>query len=50
VIVERRPSGPPPGAIMEGIGIGVGIGLGGGFGGRGRGEPMPRGDNYRRQY
>jgi hypothetical protein len=50
VIVERGPSGPPPGAIMEGIGIGVGIGLGGGFGGRGRGEPMPRGDNYRRQY
>jgi Caspase domain len=48
VIVERDPSGPPPGAIMEGIGIGVGIGLGGGFGGRGRGEPMPRGDNYRR--
>jgi hypothetical protein len=50
VIVERGPSGPPPGAIMQGIGIGVGIGLGGGFGGRGRGEPMPRGDNYRRQY
>ncbi len=48
VIVERRPSGPPPGAIMEGIGIGVGIGLGGGFGGRGRGEPMQGGDNYRR--
>jgi hypothetical protein len=46
VIVERGPYGPPPGAIMEGIGIGVGIGLGGGFGGRG--EPMPRGDNYRR--
>jgi hypothetical protein len=50
VIVERGPSGPPPRAIMQGIGIGVGIGLGGGFGGRGRGEPMPRGDNYRRQY
>jgi hypothetical protein len=48
VIVERRPSGLPPGAIMEGIGIGVGIGLGGGFGGRGRGEPMQGGDNYRR--
>jgi hypothetical protein len=48
VIVERGPSGPPPGAIMEGIGIGIGMGLGGGFGGRGRGEPMPRGDNYRR--
>ena len=48
VIVERRPSGPPPGAIMEGIGIGVGIGLGGGFGGHGRGGPMQGGDNYRR--
>jgi hypothetical protein len=55
VIVERGPSGPPPGsippgAIMEGIGIGVGIGLGmggGGMGGRGR-EGMPRRDNYDR--
>jgi hypothetical protein len=39
-VVERRPSGPPPGsappgAAMEGVGIGIGIGLGGGFGGRG---------------
>jgi caspase domain-containing protein len=48
VVVERRPSGPPPGAIMEGIGIGIGIGLGGGFGGRDRGGGMPHGDNYRR--
>jgi hypothetical protein len=48
VVVERRPSGPPPGAIMQGIGLGIGIGLGGGFGGRGRGEPMPHRDNYQR--
>jgi hypothetical protein len=48
VVVERRPSGPPPGAIMEGIGIGFGIGLGGGFGGHGRSGPMQGGDNYRR--
>jgi len=37
VIVERAPPpdrGPPPGAVMQGIGIGVGIGLGMG-GGRG---------------
>ena len=47
VVVERRPSGPPPGAIMEGIGLGIGIGLGGGFGGRGRGDAMPHGDNWR---
>jgi hypothetical protein len=48
-IVETRPSGPPPGAVMEGIGIGVGIGLGGGFGGRGGGgEGMPHGGGNRR--
>ncbi|UPK37636.1 caspase family protein [Bradyrhizobium sp. 186] len=38
VVYERAPPpdrGPPPGAIMQGIGIGVGIGLGMGMGGRG---------------
>lgn len=42
VVYERAPPpdrGPPPEAIMQGIGIGVGIGLGMGMGGRG-------GDNY----
>jgi hypothetical protein len=48
VVVERRPSGPPPGAILDGIDIGIGLGLGGGFGGRGRGEGMQHGDSYRR--
>jgi uncharacterized caspase-like protein len=49
VIVERRPSGPPPGAVMEDVGIGIGLGLGlGGMGGRGRGEEMPHNDGYRR--
>ena len=53
-VVDRRPSGPPPGqvppgAVMEGIEIGIGIGLGGGMGGgRGRGEEMPHNDGYRR--
>lgn len=50
VIVERGPSGPPPGAVLEGVGIGIGLGLGlggGGMGGRGR-EGMPHNDNYRR--
>ena len=48
-VVERRPSGPPPGAIMEGVGIGIGLGLGlgGGMGGRGGGEDMQHG-GYRR--
>jgi hypothetical protein len=61
VVVERRPSGPPqdsgppPGAVMEGIGIGVGIGLGmgmggGGMGGGGRGggggQGMPQHEGY----
>jgi uncharacterized caspase-like protein len=42
VVVESRPSGPPPGAFMEGIGIGIGLGLGGGgMGGRRGGEEMP---------
>ncbi|MBR0846265.1 caspase family protein [Bradyrhizobium diazoefficiens] len=38
VAYERAPPpdrGPPPGAIMQGVGIGVGIGLGMGMGGRG---------------
>ncbi|MGY4622284.1 caspase family protein [Bradyrhizobium sp. USDA 4486] len=38
VVYERAPPpdrGPPPGAIMEGIGIGIGIGMGMGGGGRG---------------
>jgi uncharacterized caspase-like protein len=38
VVYERAPPpdrGPPPGAIMQGVGIGVGIGLGMGMGGRG---------------
>jgi Caspase domain len=46
-IVERRPSGPPPGAIMEGVGLGIGLGLGGGMGGRGGGEGMPHGGYQR---
>jgi hypothetical protein len=49
VIVERRPSGPPPGAVMEDVGIGIGLGFGlGGMGGRNRGEEMPHNDGYRR--
>ena len=36
-VVQREPSGPPPAAVMEGIGIGVGIGLGGMGGGGGYG-------------
>lgn len=41
------PQGPPPGAIMEGVGIGVGIGMGMGGGMRGGGmrEPGPMGGN-----
>ena len=41
------PQGPPPGAIMEGVGIGVGIGMGMGGGMRGGGmrEPGPIGGN-----
>ncbi len=37
-VVDRTPpkeQGPPPGAVMEGIGIGIGIGLGSGMGGGG---------------
>ncbi|HZR90676.1 MAG TPA: caspase family protein [Bradyrhizobium sp.] len=50
VVVQRRPApeqGPPPGAVLEGIGIGVGIGMGmgGGMGGRGGGM---EGGGYRR--
>jgi uncharacterized caspase-like protein len=52
VIVERAPPpdrGPPPGAIMEGVGIGVGIGLGMGMGGhRGGGDVYRGGGDYRR--
>jgi hypothetical protein len=38
-VVVQQPSGPPPGAVMEGVGIGLGIGMGmgGGMGGMGRG-------------
>ncbi|WP_407117918.1 caspase domain-containing protein [Bradyrhizobium sp. LMG 9283] len=46
VVYERAPPpdrGPPPEAVMQGIGIGVGIGLGMGMGGRG-------GDHYRGDY
>ena len=32
---DRGPSGPPPGAIIEGIGIGIGMGMGGGIRGGG---------------
>lgn len=52
VIVERGPPGPPPGAILEGVGIGIGLGLGGlgggGMGGRGQPMPVPRNNNYDR--
>jgi len=51
-VVDRGSSGPPPAAVMEGIGIGVGIGLGGmggggggyggGGGGYGGGGGMPQ--------
>jgi Caspase domain len=37
VVVDRGPPGPPPGAILEGIGIGAAIGLGLGGGMRGGG-------------
>jgi uncharacterized caspase-like protein len=45
------PQGPPPGAIMEGVGIGVGIGMGMGGGMRGGGmrEPGPMGNGYHPQ-
>ncbi|MCJ9735772.1 caspase family protein, partial [Bradyrhizobium sp. PRIMUS42] len=46
VVYERAPPpdrGPPPEAVMQGIGIGVGIGLGMGMGGRGGGDHY-RGD------
>ncbi|MEY9179002.1 hypothetical protein ABIG06_000708 [Bradyrhizobium sp. USDA 326] len=46
VIYERAPPpdrGPPPEAVMQGIGVGVGIGLGVGMGSRG-------GDHYRGDY
>ncbi len=49
VIVERGPSGPPAGAIMEGVEIGIGLGLGMGGGGMGgRGREMPHNNNYGR--
>jgi hypothetical protein len=52
VIVERGPSGPPAGAIMEGVGmgIGLGLGLGGGMGGGmgGRSQGMPHNNSYGR--
>lgn len=50
VVVERAPPpdrGPPPGAIMQGIGIGIGIGMG--MGG-GRGGEMGHGDYNRGRY
>jgi uncharacterized caspase-like protein len=41
------PQGPPPGAVMEGVGIGIGVGIGMGMGGGMRGggmhEPGPMG-------
>lgn len=46
VVYERAPPpdrGPPPEAVMQGIGVGVGIGLGMGMGSRG-------GDHYRGDY
>jgi uncharacterized caspase-like protein len=45
------PQGPPPAAIMEGVGIGVGIGMGMGGGMRGGGmrEPGPMGNGYHPQ-
>jgi uncharacterized caspase-like protein len=45
------PQGPPPGAIMEGVGIGVGMGMGMGGGMRGGGmrEPAPMGNGYHPQ-
>lgn len=46
VVVERAsPAGPPPGAVMQGIGIGIGIGMG--MGGGGRGGEMGHGDRGR---
>jgi hypothetical protein len=41
------PQGPPPGAVMEGVGVGIGVGIGMGMGGGMRGggmrEPGPMG-------
>jgi hypothetical protein len=52
VVVERGPSGPPAGAIMEGVGVGIGLGLGlgGGMGGGmgGRSQGMPHNNSYGR--
>jgi uncharacterized caspase-like protein len=51
VVDERGPPGPPPGAVMEGVGIGVGIGMGGmgggGMGGGYGGGGMGRGGYHR---
>ncbi|QPF93436.1 caspase family protein [Bradyrhizobium commune] len=53
-VVEHAPPpqdrGPPPGAIMQGIGIGIGIGMGMGGGGRGGGEMNHGGEGYHRGY
>ncbi|WP_245333919.1 caspase family protein, partial [Bradyrhizobium guangdongense] len=51
VIYERAPPpdrGPPPEAVMQGIGVGVGIGLGMGTGGRGGDNYGGYGSGYRR--
>jgi Caspase domain len=53
VVVESAPSGPPPGAIIEGVGIGIGLGLGGmrgGMGGGGMGGGMRGGMPPNRMY
>ena len=45
------PQGPPPGAVMQGVGIGIGMGMGMGGGMRGGGmrEPGPMGGGMRTQ-
>jgi uncharacterized caspase-like protein len=50
VVVERAPQGPPPGAILEGIGIGIGLGgmMHGGGGGMRGGAPTSGGKVYDR--
>jgi uncharacterized caspase-like protein len=50
VVVERAPSGPPPGVILEGIGIGIGLGgmMHGGGGGMRGGTPTNSGKVYDR--
>jgi uncharacterized caspase-like protein len=45
VVEHTQPQGPPPAAIMQGIGIGIGMGMGMGMGGgRGGGGEMGHGD------